>query len=64
MVSEGKEHVCIAWGEKVRLQPLGRIPQRTQRTQSAHLFPLMKNQSELQSTEAFRSQQQYSCLQT
>lgn len=54
ILSEGKEqfHVCIVWGGKVHLQPLYRIPQRTRRTQSPHLFPLMKNQSELQRTAA------------
>ncbi len=66
MLSEGKEqfHVCIVWGGKLHLQPLDRIPQRTRRTQSPHLFLLMKNQSELQSTAAnvFRSQKRYSCL--
>lgn len=53
-----------AWRGKVRLQPVDRIPQRTSHTQSPHLFSLMKNQSELQSTAAnvFRSQQLYSCL--
>ena len=31
MLSEGKKqfHVCMAWGGKVRLQPVDRIPQRT-----------------------------------
>lgn len=59
MLSEGKEQFYV-WGGKLGFQSLDRIPQRTGRTQSPHLFPLMKNQSELQSTAAnmFRSQQQ------
>lgn len=66
MQSEGKEqfNVCIVWGGKLHLQSLDSLPQRTRRTQSPNLFPLMKNQSELRSTAAhvLLSQQYYSCL--
>lgn len=40
-------------GRKLHLQPLDGISQRTRRTQSPHLFPLMKKQSELLSTNDF-----------